>query len=384
MDMQVARDGPDAGRPRATTRARSGRCSESDAHYYEPAGAVSWDVAMTATRPDWRVHLKAGDVVSVNATYDVRKASWYESMGIFPLEVSTVNDDPLAKDPFDDAAAVKAMYDEGGILTHGRLPENIDTQGEQGPQASGPAQAAQQGPPGAQRRDQDPGFLYSLGGYSAIRGFPTYEMRPPVVKPGQHASPSPTTTRCSASPTPSRSGTASPPARRPATRARGSATRSPTGRSSSTPASSASAPGFSSEVTTRLQRLHDAAADQARQDLHLLLPHPPVHARLDPRRGRQAQAPLVHGRARAGERPRGPGLVPPGRVVGADVGGVTARSSVRSRPCRSRGPWRPWRRSRPSCSRSCRSTTWPSCPRARPCRCRSSGRSSGPGSNRAA
>ena len=42
-------------------------------------------------------------------------------MGIFPLEVSAA-DDPAAKDPFDDDAAVKAMYDEGGILTHGRLP----------------------------------------------------------------------------------------------------------------------------------------------------------------------------------------------------------------------------------------------------------------------
>ncbi len=28
---------------------------ESEAHYFEPAGAVSWDVAMTNTAPDWRV-----------------------------------------------------------------------------------------------------------------------------------------------------------------------------------------------------------------------------------------------------------------------------------------------------------------------------------------
>ena len=60
----------------------------------------------------------------------MRKASWYESMGLFPLEVSTF-DDPAAKDPFDDAAAVKAMYDEGGILTHGRLRENIDKHASQ-------------------------------------------------------------------------------------------------------------------------------------------------------------------------------------------------------------------------------------------------------------
>jgi hypothetical protein len=30
----------------------------SDAHYYEPAGAVSWDVAMSGTQPDWKVAVK--------------------------------------------------------------------------------------------------------------------------------------------------------------------------------------------------------------------------------------------------------------------------------------------------------------------------------------
>ena len=34
----------------------------SEADYFEPAGAVSWDVAMTATKPSWRVRLKQGDV----------------------------------------------------------------------------------------------------------------------------------------------------------------------------------------------------------------------------------------------------------------------------------------------------------------------------------
>ena len=45
----------------------------SDAHYYEPAGEVSWDVAMGGTPPDWRVQVKAGDTVSVHATYDTRR-----------------------------------------------------------------------------------------------------------------------------------------------------------------------------------------------------------------------------------------------------------------------------------------------------------------------
>ena len=57
----------------------------SNAIYYEPAGAVSWDVSMTATPPDWRVGVKKGDVISISATYDTTRASWYESMGIMVL-----------------------------------------------------------------------------------------------------------------------------------------------------------------------------------------------------------------------------------------------------------------------------------------------------------
>ena len=54
---------------------RAGRTVEvfrSRAHYYEPAGAVSWDVSMTATPPNWRVAIKKGDVLSVSGTYDSR------------------------------------------------------------------------------------------------------------------------------------------------------------------------------------------------------------------------------------------------------------------------------------------------------------------------
>ena len=143
----------------------------SDAKYYEPAGAVSWDVSMEATRPEWRIKLKGGDTVSINATYDVKKASWYESMGILPLAVSTAND-PAAKDPFDDDAAVKAMYDAGGILTHGRLPENIDAKANKNLKLPGPAQAPQQGQ-GPQPADSTiDGFGYSIGGYSGLPRLP--------------------------------------------------------------------------------------------------------------------------------------------------------------------------------------------------------------------
>jgi plastocyanin len=89
----------------------------SVAKYYEPAGAVSWDVAMTATRPNWRVALKQGDVLTVSGTYDTRRASWYESMAIMPSAVYDGADaggvDPFVTPP-----------DTTGIVTHGHLPEN--------------------------------------------------------------------------------------------------------------------------------------------------------------------------------------------------------------------------------------------------------------------
>ena len=42
----------------------------SVAHYYEPAGPVSWDVTMSATPPSWRVQVHKGDKLSITATYD--------------------------------------------------------------------------------------------------------------------------------------------------------------------------------------------------------------------------------------------------------------------------------------------------------------------------
>lgn len=92
------------------------RIFTSKAHYWEPAGAVSWDVAMTATPADWRIALKPGDVVDLHVVYDVSKASWYESMGIMPITVQDNSTDGL--DPFVDKIPMK------GHLTHGRLAEN--------------------------------------------------------------------------------------------------------------------------------------------------------------------------------------------------------------------------------------------------------------------
>jgi plastocyanin len=88
----------------------------SRAHYFEPAGSVSWDVAMMGTPANYRVAVKAGDVISLTATYDSSKSSWYEAMGIMPMQVT---DEPAGGvDPFTHNVAVP------GVLNHGHLAEN--------------------------------------------------------------------------------------------------------------------------------------------------------------------------------------------------------------------------------------------------------------------
>jgi len=89
----------------------------SKAHYYEPAGEVSWDVAMGGTRPSWRVKLQPGDKLSVHATYDTKRADWYEVMGIMPAAVYDGT----------DVGGMDALSDkipQRGVLTHGHLAEN--------------------------------------------------------------------------------------------------------------------------------------------------------------------------------------------------------------------------------------------------------------------
>jgi plastocyanin len=185
VDLEVARDVDGSG-VAGDDPAEVKPLFRSDARYYEPAGAVSWDVSMKATRPQWRVSVETGDVVSISATYDVRDASWYESMGIMPLAWSDAND-PAARDPFTDAAAVRAMYDAGGILTHGRLPENVDKKARKDLKLPNPRKLRRKGKVPKRGIEID-SFAYSKGGYSATRGVPNRVMRPPAVKPGASVS----------------------------------------------------------------------------------------------------------------------------------------------------------------------------------------------------
>ncbi len=97
----------------------------STANYFEPAGAVSWDVAMTATPPSWAVAVHKGDQLSISATYDSARASWYESMGIMVVWMADATPaTPAGADPFTTDVAV------AGMLTHGHLPENDNHGGQ--------------------------------------------------------------------------------------------------------------------------------------------------------------------------------------------------------------------------------------------------------------
>ena len=93
------------------------RLFRSNAHYFGGRAPISWDMAMQGTLADWRPYVKAGDVLSVSATYETKRASWYESMGIMVVwEAYTKTKG--AEDPFAH------KLDQSGHLTHGHLAEN--------------------------------------------------------------------------------------------------------------------------------------------------------------------------------------------------------------------------------------------------------------------
>jgi hypothetical protein len=103
---------------RSTRGASTKELFRSEAKYYEPAGAVSWDASMTFTKPDWRVSVRRGDTLSVSTTYDTTRASWYEVMGIMDPVWFTTDRGVKAVDPF------ARPVDWHGVVTHGHLPEN--------------------------------------------------------------------------------------------------------------------------------------------------------------------------------------------------------------------------------------------------------------------
>ena len=142
---------------------------ESTAKYFEPAGAVSWDVAMTGTREDWRVKLEKGDVLSTTATYGTKRAAWWESMGIM---VAYMADTGPGKNPY------RTRVDYPGKPTHGHLEENRNHGGKKTDLPD-----ARKLPSGTVNPGNVDilGFSYKLGDLR----LPGNAGRPPVVESGQ-------------------------------------------------------------------------------------------------------------------------------------------------------------------------------------------------------
>lgn len=158
IDLDVTRNG------------RTVRVFRSRANYFEPVGAISWDVAMSATGPNWRVAVKKGDVLSVHATYDTSRASWYEVMGIMVVGITPTPDGGV--DPFT------GKVDQADYLTHGRLPENID-RGVRKPAGLANPLRLRNGP--FVDKVTIKNFLYSQGDLS----MPGMKGLPPTIRQGQ-------------------------------------------------------------------------------------------------------------------------------------------------------------------------------------------------------
>jgi hypothetical protein len=149
---------------------RKVRLFRSRARYFDPAGAVSWDVAMRVTPPSWRVGVKRGDVLSVSATYDSRRASWYEAMGIVQVAFAPGGTGP---DPF------AVDVDVPGQITHGHLDENRNHGGAFSGLADPRRLLAAPAPAGGRVAIDD--FVYSHGDLlrTGVR------RRPPAVRRGR-------------------------------------------------------------------------------------------------------------------------------------------------------------------------------------------------------
>jgi plastocyanin len=151
---------------------RSARIFRSQAKYYDPRGPISWDLSMTTTDPGWRVGIRKGDRLRLSATYESRRASWYESMGI---DYAWLAEGEHGPNPF------RSPIDTLGHVTHGHLPENGNyggrSQGAPDPRALPDGQTLGDGIGIAD-------FQYLPGGLGLTGSL----SNPPVVKPGQQLS----------------------------------------------------------------------------------------------------------------------------------------------------------------------------------------------------
>jgi hypothetical protein len=138
------------------------RVFTSTANYWDKAGPVSWDMAMTVTPEDYRLRVKAGDKIRLNAVYDSQQASWYENMGIVMAFVSP--GDTSGIDVFNETSADPKLATTGSV-THDHLAEN-DNHGGTG----GRALPTTLGP--VTNRINIANFVYKPGDLSTPGGIP--------------------------------------------------------------------------------------------------------------------------------------------------------------------------------------------------------------------
>ena len=213
-------------------------------------------------RPDWRVGVKRGDMLTVSATYDSKRASWYEAMGIM---ATAFNPGGTGPDPF---AVERRRARPADPRPPGREPQprrRILGPGRPAPAAVGAA--------AAEPHDRD-------------QRLPLRPRRPAAHGVEAAAADDPAAAARCGSSTATRSSascTRSPRARRPATARRASPTRWPTGPVRFDSGNLGFGPAFATAAANR-DDVADAARP-ARGHVHLLLQDPPVHARRVPRQG---------------------------------------------------------------------------------------------------
>lgn len=84
--------------------------------------ANTWDFSMTGTGAflDWKVKIKPGDILRLNATYDSQHASWYENMGIVMAWVAPKDPHgPEGIDVFEDNVKIDPGVPKGAAATPG-------------------------------------------------------------------------------------------------------------------------------------------------------------------------------------------------------------------------------------------------------------------------
>ena len=197
---------------------RGGRTKElfrSEAKYFEPAGAVSWDVSMTATKPGWQIAVKARRQAQ-------RLGDLRHEQGLL-VRVDGDHGRLLRRRHHGRRRRTRSSrrIDTRGLLTHGHLPENNHHGGKARPSLRDARDARQRRLPRATSSSRTSSTA------SATSTCPASAAARRSSRPASR-SPSRTSTRPPRSRLSSPRTTRSPRARRPVPRPPGSPTRSPT------------------------------------------------------------------------------------------------------------------------------------------------------------